>query len=335
MLRVAARRIANRAVDLLFIAPLTRYWIARLGGQVLCLLYHRVDNPSHYEFLTAAGSPVVEPKELEDDLVYLQAAGARFLTFADLRVGRVPPQGEFGVIVCFDDGFADNYSNGLPLVDALGIKAVVFQTAGLVDAKTLLWEHAIYWYAWNPATSADFRELVQSAIPSARQLASRPMREFLDFLRSELVPQQIDDLLERARHWFDAEKQLVELAGEIYPKRSDIERAAGQGHEIGAHGYNHCNRVMMSSEAFEADMRRSIVALKAVLGSAPQAFAYPFGRFCDGDDGICARYFSQAAIVHPVPINERTAPMRIPRCTWPGPARNQLRKRRWLLTGRI
>ena len=55
-------RIANRAADLLFLPPLDRLWRRRLRGKVLCLLYHRVDQPGRVPFLDRFGVPPIPPK---------------------------------------------------------------------------------------------------------------------------------------------------------------------------------------------------------------------------------------------------------------------------------
>src|SRR5689334_13033607 len=94
-------RVYNRSKDVFFLPPLDRYWRRRLYGRVICLLYHRVDAPSHHEFLTQGGSPVISPAELEAELRFFKQQGAMFLTFADLRRGVFPDRSEFAVIVSF------------------------------------------------------------------------------------------------------------------------------------------------------------------------------------------------------------------------------------------
>ena len=63
---------------------------------------------------------------------------------------------------------------------------------------------------------------------------------------------------------------------------------------------------------------------------------YPFSSHLPGDESICAKFFNMAALVERRErIAKDTDPYRIPRFTWPGPARNRLRQRRWLLSGTI
>src|SRR6266404_4526519 len=148
-----AARLYNRSKDFLFAWPFHGYWKRKLNERVICLLYHRVDEPENNKFLSRGGSPVISPSELEADLRFLKNSGARFLTFADLRCGTFPDPTEFGVIISFDDCFLDNYTHGLEVVESLRIKAVFFQTTGMIAPDCLIWEHALYWLTRNPTAS--------------------------------------------------------------------------------------------------------------------------------------------------------------------------------------
>ena len=115
-------RLTNRARDFLYSGVLEDVWWRRLRGTVTCLLYHRVDEPSRFPFLTDAGAPTITPRRLENELRWLRGRGARFLTFADLRQGRFPTADDVGFILSFDDGFRQRLHNeypGIP-VGALG-----------------------------------------------------------------------------------------------------------------------------------------------------------------------------------------------------------------------
>ena len=79
---------------------------------------------------------------------------------ADLRRGLFPEQGEFGVVVTFDDGFRDNYLTGLEVLDTLGIKGVFFQCSAMIDGDQLIPEHALYWLCYE---LHDVEELLQAA----------------------------------------------------------------------------------------------------------------------------------------------------------------------------
>ncbi len=320
-------RLANRLLDLAFLPLLEPYWRRRLRGQVLCLLYHRVDQAGRQPFLDAGGSPVVSPAGLERDVAFWVGRGARFVTFRDLRDGRLPGVDEVGVAVCFDDGFADTYRQGLPVLERHGVAGTVFQITSIVGSRRLLWEHRLY----RALFDGHAREPLLRRAREVLEDESLAEREILDHLRFRLGRAALASLLEEVGE-IDGE---AELAGAIYPDESTLRAAAGRGHEIGSHGHEHRARGTLSGDEFELELTRSRDELAAILGSPPEAYSHPFGEHEPDDPERLRCHYRQAAIVDPRPISQGDSPFELPRCSWPGPARNRLRWRRWLLTGRI
>jgi len=328
-------RALNRARDLLFLEPLEELWWKRREGTVTMLVYHRVGDCADTQFLTSAGSPVIEPDTLGRELSFLREKGARFLTLRDIREGRFPERPEVGVVVTFDDGFKDNYVNGLPVLEALGIKAVFFQSTALVDAPTLIWEHALYWYAAQPALLADFKQLLRSELTRPPVDMDWSGMDWIGRLRDEVPAQDLERLLEIAGSRLGGKEEMEKLAAKIYPCADDLKRAADAGHEIGSHGHRHYRRDAIDAAAFEDELSHSVKTLETITNQAVGAFSYPFSSFADGDDEITGRFFEQAAVVDGKHITRHSPPLRLSRCSWPGAQRNRLRERRWLLTGSV
>ena len=164
------RRVFNRARDVLYVPPLDPVWRRQLQGKVICLLYHRVDQPGRFPFLDRFGVPPMMPADLGHELAFLKSQGADFLTFSDLRRGHFPGRDQFGVIVSFDDCLADTYRQATGVLEWLGIPGVLFQTTGLLDAPTLIWEHSLYWHAHHPEHSQALSQLAHERIPASRGL---------------------------------------------------------------------------------------------------------------------------------------------------------------------
>ncbi len=330
-------RLANRSRDVLFVPVLDRYWRRRLSGKVLCLLYHRVDEPANHPFMTQSGSPVIPPLALERELRFLQSQGAEFLTFAHLRAGQFPEDDGFGVIVSFDDGFRDNYTQGLEVLETIGIKGVFFQSTALIDGPTLIWEHALYWYGQHQRLRTAFADLTHAVLgeKGLAGLDAAGIDNLVSHLREQAPAAVLEELLERALAGFGQDEALAEAAAQLYPTADHIRCAHALGHEIGSHGHRHYKRTRIDPGWFEAELARSRTILERLLAAPPLAFSYPFNSYLPGDEHICARYFVQCATVDGRPISRNDNPHWLPRCTWPGPARNGLRQRRWLLTGRI
>jgi peptidoglycan/xylan/chitin deacetylase (PgdA/CDA1 family) len=326
------RRAANRSLDLLFAPAFDRVWRRRLLGKVMCVLYHRVGPRGAVPYLDRFGAPPIAQEELSRELDILRSRGARFMTFAGLRNGEFPDGSEFGVIVSFDDGFRDNYAGALDVLDSLGIRATIFQSTAMVDAPTLIWEHALYWYWDQPRMRDALIELAHQRIAASRASGGDAL---LAFLRDALPAAEVESLLAEMSVRFECGPALREQARLLYPARQDLIGAQARGHEIASHGHHHYRRGCLDATAFEGELRRSSSALTEILGQAPAAFAYPFNDHQSGDETICGRHFVQAATVDGALIERNTPPLSLPRFTWPGPHRNALRRSRWLWTGSI
>ncbi|MCP9858575.1 MULTISPECIES: polysaccharide deacetylase family protein [unclassified Cyanobium] len=325
-------RVTNRAADLLFLPPLDRLWRRRLRGNVLCLLYHRVDEPGRVPFLDRFGVPPIPPGELAAELGYLQRRGARFLTYADLRAGRYPSANEFAVIVSFDDGLRCNYEEGLEVLEGLGVPAVFFQSSGMLAGGGLVWEHALYWYGAHPALAPRLAELAQQRLALPADLAGAAL---IARLRDATPVARVRELLaELAERWGTA-GELAAAADRLYPREAHLRRARDAGHELGSHGHHHVPRCNISAAEFEQELVRSSAVLGRVLGEAPQAFSYPFNSHLLGDAQICGRHYLQVATVDAALVTTATPALALPRFTWPGPHPNPLRRRRWLCTGTL
>jgi len=326
------RRVANRSLDLLFFPAFDRLWLPRLRGKVLCLLYHRVDEPGRIPFLDRFGVPPLPPRELGEELGFLARQGAVFLTFSDLRRGSFPAADEFGVIVCFDDGFRCNYSSGLGVLEWLQIRGVIFQSTAMVGADSLIWEHRLYWFGSNPARSELLRQAAHRRLP-----ASRPHRgdALVKHLRDAEPIAAVEALLQELVETSGCAESLSRHAAELYPDAAFLRAARAAHHEIASHGHHHYPRRGIDEQTFRTELIRSQQEIEAIVGRRPQAFSYPFNSHGPGDAEVCCELYAQVATVEARPILPTTPFAEMPRCTWPGPFRNRLQRRRWLLTGHL
>lgn len=110
-----------------------------LIGRLCCklrtpvLLYHSVDT---------SGSVIsISPRAFRLQMDYLSGHGYRTLSLNDyvrnLKRGTQPP--ERSVVLTFDDGFKNNYTEALPILSAYGFTCTIFLATDFVG-KTCTWE---------------------------------------------------------------------------------------------------------------------------------------------------------------------------------------------------
>lgn len=114
--------------------------IAASQHRVPVLMYHEIADA------TATSSPLaVAPDVFADQLGYLRQAGFNTLTAGELAAFLTDGAGELPerpIVLTFDDGYGDFYTDGLPVVKQNGFTGTLFQTTGGVgeegEAKRML-----------------------------------------------------------------------------------------------------------------------------------------------------------------------------------------------------
>jgi len=293
-----------------------------------------VDDPYNHRFLRV---PVISPEGLEEELSFLIKKGAAFFTAGQLLNGSFPKPDEAGFIITFDDCFLDNYRAGLDALEKSGIKGVFFQSTDMVEGKTLIWEHALYWFIRNVESAEAFTAAAHKILaeyPKASRLSGSQLAEYL--INGEEVPlDKIEALIENVINATGCRDELSEIAGRIYPKPQDLQRAHQLAHEIGSHGHRHYRRTIIKRGLFEQELALSSNIISGIVGRKPTAFSYPFNSYFEEDKAICSKYFSQVFTVDKAHIAPGADRLSLPRFTWPGNVNNPFRRRRWLLTGTV
>lgn len=100
-----------------------------IATSVPILMYHSIsDNPKNLLCLS--------PAHFAQQMQHLKDAGYHTITFGDLddwAAGKPIPVKP--VLITFDDGYRDNYTNAFPVLKRLGLKAAIFMTTGFFDAR--------------------------------------------------------------------------------------------------------------------------------------------------------------------------------------------------------
>ncbi len=115
--------------------------------QVPILVYHYVSAPPQGADAIRRDLSV-SPEQLEKQLRYFRDEGYTTITLNDLalalQIGHPLP--DKPLILTFDDGYRDNYSNAFPLLQEYGFTATFFLITGLIDdgrPEYLTWEQVV------------------------------------------------------------------------------------------------------------------------------------------------------------------------------------------------
>ena len=269
--------------------------LRRRSRRGLVLLYHRVAGPRLDPQLLD-----VAPQNFDAQMRVLAQRMAP-LALSEFerrrRTGKLPAR---AVAVTFDDGYADNLYVAAPRLEAHGIAATVFVTAGMIGRGREFWWDDVERIAFTPralnglppALSIPWRSEDGAAVTEDQigihwnvtaNLDSSPRhrlyREMVAVLRRLPVGDR-DSLVSRWREWAG----VADGARESHRTLSIEELVAlseARGVSIGAHTLTHPSLAMLSATEQTYELCESRRQLETIIAKPVTAIAYPYGELLD------------------------------------------------------
>ena len=318
--RTALRFVAVELIGrLLFYAGVLYLigWLRQHIGRrrLIIPMYHRVrggDEPAESRLLDVQrGVPV---GLFEQHLRVFR----RFGTLATLdeafdRLQRGTGSSKSVIALTFDDGYRDNLTLAVPVLNRQGARATIFpvtRTAG--GGRPLWWDEltgVLSRGSINGEGLTPYLAGLERCEPSPRDCASVgptasriAMAQFLCERLVELPGHQRERIIDELAARLDVAPQAsmpgslrAESAAElnapsIYADWNELRAAADGGFEIGGHTLDHAVLPCEEPTTAYLQIAGSRTALQQQLGAAARSFAYPNGRH----DAICRALVSRA-----------------------------------------
>lgn len=291
------RRLKNRTLNL-FDSP------------VVVLTYHRVTVPTCDPHRLA-----VSPENFRAQMSFLQR-NFPIVRFEDDWQGVTEP----AVTVTFDDGYADNFRQALPILEEVGVPATFFVSTGTLGTLHEFWwdelervvlgeagypgrfrlEDHQYGRSWSTVTMQE-RLLLHDDIHSLARKVGTSRRE---------------DWLEQLRVWAGLDRIGREANRPLRPEEVRL-LAASRWATIGAHTVAHTPLALLAEEEQRREIIGSKRQLEELLAGEVPVFSYPFGTREDYDQisiRICREAgFRRAAANFPGQSHRWTDPWQVPR----------------------
>lgn len=228
------------------------------------------------------------------------------------------------VIFTFDDGYADNFRNALPVLRKHDIRAAFFISSAPLLRKEPYWidrlgnilaglsaERFDRLPLHDPETTRLLGECVRSNAPEKEAIARRLCRRLKTF--SESDRETFLSLLEFAA---DAAPLSMDGASRVMSPEQ-IAVLLEEGHVVGAHTVSHPVLSGLPLERCREEIARSIRELEEQFRDAVRCFAYPFGEVGDCA-GPAREILSENGILLAVTTEERPVspgddPLMLPR----------------------
>jgi peptidoglycan/xylan/chitin deacetylase (PgdA/CDA1 family) len=187
-----------------------------------------------------------------------------------LAAGTLP---ERAACITFDDGYADNATVAMPILQRHGLTATFFVATSFLDGGRM----------WNDTVIESIRNC------SADRLDLRDVG--LGYFELESLPKRrtaIDQLLGRIKYFELAQRQTtvdliqraakVVLTDELMMTSAQVQSLHWEGMKVGAHTCSHPILARLPDDLARAEISRSKSVLEALVDAPVELFAYPNGK---------------------------------------------------------
>jgi peptidoglycan/xylan/chitin deacetylase (PgdA/CDA1 family) len=306
---------------------LYRFMNNRAGRRLTILAYHRVTKKNIEDIRASLPTLFVTEKSFAKQLEFIKKHFT-IITFSDLKAfvqgEGLPPN---SLIITFDDGYEDNYTNAYPIMSSMNVRSVMFLASnkiGLADASPYWWDRAYYylqnpeWYAERAHTELE-REvegLLQEFNSNTSKLFGRLDKEdtrVLDQLLNSIqvayrIPQDILRDENRILDW----DQVKTMRREV---------------EFGSHTCNHYNLVALDVDSVSKEVSQSSQLIKTNAGCSDEVFSYPGGNYDERVKRAVAAAGYDFAVTTEVGVNDLADRYALKRVSvWEGTSRGMNRK---------
>lgn len=177
--------------------------------------------------------------------------------------------------ISFDDGYFDNFSNALPILQDKGVKATFFVATSGVEKGHLDQDIVEHWFR---TVDEKLIPLALRNVPGGPELGDSPTRAnayqtYLDYFKYLPPEYQAKVALERL-------KQIHPLSKfkDCMMKPEHIKRLVELGHEVGGHTHTHRILTTVNDEEALKEIRYCKKTLEEWSGERVSLFAYPNGN---------------------------------------------------------
>lgn len=256
------------------------------GNSLLNVMYHGV---------TASSSLYFSPRhviaaDFEKEIAYYRKNFE--IISIDEAFNRIKNNEAFGrkaITLSFDDGFANNLTTALPILEKYNVPVTIFVSSVCTenDGRRVLWPEFIaalkYFFLIDKDSVASLGDKIKTMTYQEREMFLNSIEKehnVLDKFRT--LPEDIWKLLDNT--------QLVELS------KSKVVT-------IGSHGHNHYNLGQIEKEFAKFELERSKALLESAIQKEVKYIAYPDGSYNESvkDMAETAGYSGQMAVKYKLP----------------------------------
>lgn len=248
----------------------------------IALIYHRIGAGDTVNFVPSLVNASVD--EFEREILFLRRnfniISPEALTAALERTGQLPPK---GLLITFDDGYRDNYTQAFPILKKYGVPAIIFLTSDFIDPKgDLIWIDKVAFLICSAKCGSLAIPGLKTYDIRTRTQKKRAVTETIAYLMGidETAKNKIIGLLDGAL----GVRADGGIAKSLYLYSEEISEMSRCGISFGSHGRSHAILSRIDAGRARDEIVNSKLKIERLLGRKTDLFAYPNGGTGDFSD---------------------------------------------------
>lgn len=254
-------------------------------GRITILTLHCVGFPEGTNYLPAYMK--IAEKDF-DALMGLLRRSFEFITLEEaVRRLSSGEKHKNALVITLDDGYLDNRTYALPILQEHGIPFTVFLEAGAVDRRGLSWIHKYFFIDYKKGSSyfaAQYAKRCPESDLTKRLTETAAVGGNVEYAVKRLLKYEIE-AAERDRITDEIFQELggdeQELLDGAYLSWEDVKVMADAGVSFGCHTMSHPILSTLTKEEMRLEIIEARKVIKDRAGIETNTFAYPWGRSWD------------------------------------------------------
>ncbi|KPJ57003.1 hypothetical protein AMJ49_03105 [Parcubacteria bacterium DG_74_2] len=243
---------------------------------VIALIYHRVLETEIDSQLLC-----VPPENFEKQMRYLKDNFEILKVSELLKILKEKKVFQKGILITFDDGYADNFYFALPILERLKIPATFFVCSGNIDKNEEFWSHQLEQIFF-----------LNKKLPDKLQFESNGKKYLFNTSNSQAIKKTYQELHKIIKSLNKKNRDnitnfLFEWSGVVKKTRKyyrtlstdELKKMASFEYiEIGGHTVNHVLLSALNKTEQKEEIKENKKHLEKILNKKVITFSYPYGR---------------------------------------------------------
>lgn len=188
-----------------------------------------------------------------------------------LKAGTLPAR---AAAITFDDGYADNYTHALPILQKHGLHATFFIATAYLDGGRMFNDTVIESIRNTQLARLDLSDM-QLGVHELGSIAAKrqAIQQILPKIKY-LLPDEREEAAARVA----TRAEVKQLPNDLMMSTAQLKSLHAAGMEIGGHTHRHPILAKLDRDAARTEMATGKAALEDKLGTRVSLFAYPNGK---------------------------------------------------------